>query len=445
MLRGDTPPLLTAAETVAAVAAGAIVVVEAVTRSQARYGPECLVAGLALVYAWQRRSELRGGFVVALAFALPAAIALVHLARHAQGDVDVQHVYPMEGQQLLHGHYPHSEYPPGAVLLFAGEEMIGSARSVNGFVMALCAVAIVWAIASLRTPAARWLALFVVVWPVNAFFWEFKFDALPTALLAAGAVAAVRQRWVVSGMLFGLGAAVKWSPALSALMLGVWLISRGEVRHALRHGAGFALGFCALVVPSVAWDAPAVWASVTRQAPRTITAESFWYLPLHALGQASKPGGVYDAARVPNIANTAVVAIQLSCLAALAVLLAIRRPPLQDALAVALLAPISFLLLNKVFSPQYYITILAAACLAAAISQMSRLLPPLLALATAANILVYPIGFHWLAASLLLFTSGLAAVVLLLGQSLRSPQGSANGPLGEGRGQHCETTVSASC
>src|SRR5439155_6018009 len=53
------------------------VAVEALTRSQARYGPECIVTGLALAVAWRVRDRLRPAAVVALAVALPALVGVV--------------------------------------------------------------------------------------------------------------------------------------------------------------------------------------------------------------------------------------------------------------------------------------------------------------------------------------------------------------------------------
>ena len=75
----------------------------------ARYGPECVVAAIALAIAWLSRDRLDARVVVALAVALPAALAVVHLARGIAGDGDVATVYPSEGGSLLHATYPHSE------------------------------------------------------------------------------------------------------------------------------------------------------------------------------------------------------------------------------------------------------------------------------------------------------------------------------------------------
>jgi hypothetical protein len=382
----------------------------------ARYGPECVVAALALAVAWLARDRLDTRIVVAIAVVLPASLALVHLARGIAGDVDVASVYPTEGGSLLHGTYPHSEYPPGAVVLFAFETWVGSARSVNPFVMAACQGAIVWAIASLQSRDARWLAAVVAVWPVDAFFWEFKFDALPAALLVVGLVLAFRERWAISGALLGAGAAVKWTPGLSFLILVFWLAAAGRRRDAVRFLTAFVVSSAILVVPFLAWSPNAVWSSVTRQAPRGLTPESLWYLPLRALGQASQPGAIYDAASVSIWADRVVVVVVVQALAlvALAVFVVLRLPPLPEAVAAAAAAPVVFLILNKVFSAQYLLLILAAGCAAAALVERGRPIAVLLLVGAVANVLVYPVGVLWRPASVVLFVCALTAVGIIL-------------------------------
>ncbi len=397
-----------------AVAAVAIVAIEAVSRSEARYAPEVFIAGLALAGAWLRRDELDRRVIVAIAAVLPALIATVHLARGVAGDIDVQAVYPAEGRSLLNGTYPHSEYPPGAVLLFAGEQWIGSARSVNPFAMALAEGVIAASLCSLRTAHARWLAAFLALWPTSFFFWEFKFDALPTALLMAGLALACRERWVLSGTLLGAGAAVKWSPAVAAALLIVWLIAHRRRGDVVRHAAAFSISFLAIVGPFIVWRPHAVWASVSRQAPRGITPESLWYLPLNLFGRARAPGAIFDAATVPAWANSAAVIVQVLVLLALGVLLVVRRVDLLGAVAVAAAGPTVFLLFNKIFSAQYVLTVMAGVCFGAALVKRPRAAAALLALAGAGNVLVYPIGRYWHLASAMFFAASLAAVAWVI-------------------------------
>ena len=94
------------------------------------------------------------------------------------------------------------------------------------------AVAAIW---SLRTRPAPWLAALVALWPANAYYWEFKFDLVPAALLAAGLALAWQERWTLAGIALGLGTAAKWTPALAFVALGAWL-GRGALVEAAARG-----------------------------------------------------------------------------------------------------------------------------------------------------------------------------------------------------------------
>ena len=402
-----------------------IVASEAAMSSQTRYGIEVLAAAIALALAHRERDRLTTTTVVTLAAALPAAIALAHLARGFGGDIDVESVYLSQGRDLLHGTYPHSEYPPGAVSLFAFEAWLATPRVVNPFVMALCQAAAVWAICSIRTKPACWLAACVALWPTNAFFWEFKFDALPAALLAVGLALAWRDRWAAAGATLGVGAAVKWTPGLALVILVLWLLVQSRPREAARLATGFAVAAAAVVVPYLVWSPTAVWASVTRQAPRGITPESFWYPPLHLFGLASQPGAIYAKASVSDWANTLAVCVQVTALIGLVALVVLRRPPLSGAIAIAATAPALFLLLNKVFSAQFVLVLLVAGCLGAALVGRHVAIAILLLSAATSNVLVYPIGRASGPASAVLFTTSLAAFGVVLahaGNASQPPQ-----------------------
>ena len=147
----------------------------------------------------------------------------VHQASEFHGDLETNRLYPSEGHELLHGHYPRSEYPVGAVLLFAVEAALGgdSAQSSNRWLMVPFQIACVLALLGLRRQRALWLAALVALWPLDAWYWENRFDLVPAALLLVGLVLARRGRWGWSGVALALGTAVKWTPFFASVVLVV--------------------------------------------------------------------------------------------------------------------------------------------------------------------------------------------------------------------------------
>jgi hypothetical protein len=93
------------------------------------------------------------------------------------------------------------------------------------------------------------------------------------------------------------------------------------------------------------------------------------------------------------------------------------------------MAPVVFLLANRVFSPQYLVLILAAWAIAGALvleRRRDQLVLGLLAMAaTTANAFVYPYTLYqlglWRAASAVLFVLGFATSAWIVWNALRSP------------------------
>ena len=360
---------------VLAAGAAAVVLLEGMRGSATLGSPpgraiaQALVAGcaLALAFRWRDRLRLRPLLGVALAFHL--AWVGTHLAVGVEGDFDAVDLYPRQGQELLDGDYPRSEYPPGAVALFAFETLIGGgrARVPNAFLMIpfqLLTVAAIW---SLRTRWTAWLAAFVAFWPLNAFYWEFRFDLIPACAVVAGVLLARRDRWWESGVVLALGTLVKWTPGLVVLALLVWLLTARRVRTAAVHLLGFAAPLLAVYVPLLLWKPTEVLAAYTTQGARAITAESFVFLPLHFFGDAEPGFWYFGAADVSSQANTLAIWLQIACV--LAVLLLVARARARSAgLALAALMPVVFLLTNRVFSPQFFVLLVAALAVAAALT-----------------------------------------------------------------------------
>jgi hypothetical protein len=384
---------------------------------------EAAVMGVALLLAWLWQGELRSVQVLvgAVAFALALVLVRHHVGSH--GDIDVNGVYREQGQALLDGRYPRSEYPPGAVVLFALDVLLGGGhtRTSNALIMVAFQAAIVASLLALRSQLGVWPAAIVAFWPANTYFWEYRYDLAPTAFVAVGLLLAYRRRFGLAGLALGVGAAVKWTPALACLTLLIWLVSTRMVRAAISHAAGFAVAFAVLNVPFLVWRPGAVLHAYSAQGLRSVTAESFIYPPLRLLGLAHvnrQSGYVWDSAEAPHWANGVALGIQLTLLALLLALVATLRGRLRPAIALAALTPSVFLLSNRIFSPQFAVGILVCTLIAAVLLVRNRrqqlAIGCAVMFATAANALVYPARInHWIYASAAFFAVAFAVSAYL--------------------------------
>jgi uncharacterized membrane protein len=265
---------------------------------------------------------------------------------------------------------------------------------------------------------------------MNAFFWEFRFDLVPTALLALGLLLAARGRWGLSGAALGLGAALKWFPALSFLFLAVWLLASRRPRELGTHTTAFVAVFVGLHVPFLLWRFDEATYTYRYFSGQGITGESVWYLLLSPLGLATvNEREFWLPADVPAWADPLVVVVQAILLLGLAAAAVRARGRLHAALALAAIAPVVFLLTNRIFSPQYLVPILAAWAIAGAVvleSPRRQLALGIAAMvATTANAFVYPYTLQqlglWKGASAVLFAVGLATTAWLVRRSLDAP------------------------
>ena len=357
-------------------------------------GARAAFALACLFVAWEGQRRLRLWPVLGCSALLGSGWLLLHLLIGVGPDQDLD-FYAEDGESLLDGTYPRSEYPTGAVGLFALETWLGGERPrvVHALAMLgfqLAGVAAIW---SLRTSWSAWLAAFVAVWPLNLFHWEFRYDLAPAAFLVVGLAFAWRSRWAGAGVGLGIGAALKWSPALALGPLLGWLLVRRDARRVAQLATGFAVAFGALTLPFVVWDSPNVLAAYELQGDRGITGESFWYLPLAAIGQATAGPNPSDDAGVANGLDVGVTLVQAALVAAL-VVLAARARSRSAATALAALAPGVFLLTNRVFSSQFLVLLVGVWALAAALVVVSAreqlAVGAAMAGATFANALVHP-------------------------------------------------------
>jgi hypothetical protein len=403
-----------------AAAALAIVATEAAYRtwiSDAWLLLEALLATVALVHAWREQDRLRLGPVLAVVGGLQLALFGVHVALDVTGDKDSSVVYRWQGNGLARGDYPRSEYPLGAVLLFGLEAWLGggATRNANALLMAPLAMVTSAAVWLTRAPYAPWLAALIGFWPANAFYWQYKFDLAPAGLLVVGLVLALRGRWGLGGVALAAGTLVKWTPALAVVALVAWLLTTRRVREAATHAGAFATTVALVYAPFLVWSPSEVLAAYERQSGRSITPESVWYLLLRPFDLAHVRTHISFSAGAPRWANVAAGLLQLAVVLAL-VVAAARARTQRAAVALAALAPVAFLLTNRIFSPQFMLVAFAAWALAAALVVRTRSEQLWVGVAMAAvalaNEFVYPFALPrydvtWAICSAILFGAGL--------------------------------------
>jgi hypothetical protein len=298
------------------------------------------------------------------------------------------------------------------------------------------------------------LALFYAISPLLIPFWHAKYDPLPAALTLAGLALFYAGRAGWAGAALGLGGAIKWAPWLAAPFIGWHLLRKGASRMAaqVHSGSGQQNGRRARRSgpPATSHQLPAFLISLlaailavslpfalrswqgfltpyTVQGARPLIGESIWFLPALLLEPellvrlAAPWSGVESAWVSPALT----LSVQLLALAALGLIQLLRPIDQRRTLALAALAPAAFLLLNRVFSPQYALPIsaslLAAGSLLCSSRGATRALILLLALMQAANQLVWPhTRSYWPAASAVMFAAAVGASIWLALRAARA-------------------------
>ncbi len=383
-----------------------------------------------------RTLTLSGVLQIALVVRLTALTTRL-LSGEIGSDPDVELFYNY-GRATLELGLPVVEYPSGALIPWAILALPAS-RELFALALPLCNtvadLAIVWAIWSIKEQRSSIggntaLACFYALSPPLLPFWHSKYDPLPTAFLALGLAAFAHRRMGWSGAALGIGGALKWTPWLAAPALALASLRSREDRryaHVLAFGGGLCAAVAATALPFALIDEERFLAPYLLQGRRAITGESVWFLamllitaPDHWARLPAPWGSVETGETMMGIA----VGVQGIVLASLT-LSALRFPSsVWRPTALAALAPAAFLLLNRVFSPQYMVTITAALLIACAIAGCSpshtRGIVLLLTIAQAANLLIWPNTVPWWPLpSAVLFAVALAALAWLTVMTVR--------------------------
>jgi uncharacterized membrane protein len=263
---------------------------------------------------------------------------------------------------------------------------------------------------------------------MSVFYWEYRFDLVPVGLLVLGLLLAHRTRWGWSGAALGIGALVKWIPAVSFVFLVVWLIAGRRWRDVRWFATSF-LVVLLIHVPLLLWNAKNVLNPYSAQGSRETTNESVWYFPLKALGFTGEGSGrEWAPTGAPHEADMVVGLIQAALLLSLlAAVVLVRRSPARG-LAIAALAPALFLLTNRVFSPQFVLVVAPAIVVACALTARDRneqlIVGALVMGAAFANAFVYPYAgalihdVSWTAASAVVYLLAFPAFVVVLRRTM---------------------------
>ncbi|ADB77597.1 glycosyltransferase family 87 protein [Geodermatophilus obscurus] len=232
---------------------------------------------------------------------------------------------------------------------------------VTALLMSVCALAVTRAVLPL-TGRRPWDTAMVALSPVLLVYAFNNWDLLAVALATLGMWAWARQRPVLAGALLGLGVAAKLYPLLVLGALFLLCLRAGALRLWLRAALAAAAAWLAVNLP-VALLAPENWGwffAFSRQRPAN--PESIWNVLLTVTDNRVLDGLLADG-ETPSVLN-AVVAVLLLALAAWVAWLVLSAPVRPRVAQVVFLLVAGFLLLNKVYSPQYALWLLPLAVLA---------------------------------------------------------------------------------
>lgn len=235
--------------------------------------------------------------------------------------------------------------------------------------LALAWLATVWAVHGLR-PSRPWDAALVALSPLVAVHVFTNFDALAVVCATTGMLALARRRPVLAGVLLGIGGGFKFYPLLllgPVLLVGLrrWM-DRGRDGAALSAplrtiGAAVTTVVAVNLPVALAW--PTGWWEFFRlNRSRPADPDSIYFVVSYFSGWAGFDGELAPG-QPPAVLNLVTLVLFALCCAAIAVLAwTAPRPPRLASLAFLVVA--AFLLVNKVWSPQYSLWLVPLAVLA---------------------------------------------------------------------------------
>ena len=224
-------------------------------------------------------------------------------------------------------------------------------NAVGFFVVLLIAMGFLVA-AQRRRP---WDAMYIAAAPVLALTAMINWDVLAIGMVAGALWAWSTRRPVVAGIFIGLGAATKLYPLFLLGPLLVLCFRERKMESFTKAALAAAVAWVAVDLPIYLWSPTEYLWFWQFNSSRGPDFGSLWLANSIVRGQ--------DAAASAHTINLVTWVFFGSCCVAIAALglLAARRPRLPQLM---LLVTIAFLLVNKVYSPQYVLWLLPFAALA---------------------------------------------------------------------------------
>ncbi len=235
---------------------------------------------------------------------------------------------------------------------------------ITAFWLALAWLVVVWATFRQRSGMAverPWDAALVAASPLVLVQLFTNYDALAVMAASLGLLAFARRRPVLAGVALGLGAAAKLYPLLLLLPIVLIALRRRDIKPAVLATAA-AVSFAVVNLPvALAWTPG--WSEFYRlNATRPANPESLYNVLANF---TAWPGfdGPLAPGQSPVVLNAVSAALFVLCCAGIA-LLALRAPRPPRLAALCFLVVAAFLLVNKVWSPQYSLWLVPLAVLA---------------------------------------------------------------------------------
>ena len=232
---------------------------------------------------------------------------------------------------------------------------------VTALLLSACALLLTRAVLGLagRRP---WDAAMMGLSPVLAVHAFTNWDLFAVVLATFAMLAWARHRPVLTGVLLGAAVAAKFYPLLLLGALFLLCLRAGRLRDWGVTALAAVAVWTAVNLP-VAVLAPDNWTwFFVFSRSRPANPESLWNIALHASGNRLLDGALAEG-EIPSVLNAAVTVSLLLLFAGVA-WLTLAAPVRPRVAQVAFLLLAGFLLLNKVWSPQYSLWLLPLAVLA---------------------------------------------------------------------------------